>query len=394
VKVTLLDSNGESLASTECSLDVPAGDQLVVASPASAGDATSYNVYVGTTSGQDGLQNSTPISLGTDFTLPSGGLAAGQGVPVSGVGDGNLTQTTLYPGGSQAPRITQSFFDWRDRMVASKSGIILNTDGTEDLSAEDDGTNRPCLYYTPNRDYSAALGTWMEQDPAGYVNGSDVYQAMDSSPLTLTDPSGLDTHTWIQPEITLDNGHTQDTPIAEIVITLNYKFTDSYHIDTTLEFRWHPLTNSGLHEAQGYFLNRQDNGNFVPITVEGPANANGEPRDQAATIDLGVECSGSTFSRKVLVTHNQDPTKWWWRIDVTVKLGDDHEATDETVGLHMSGAIQHDNQDPVFGRDSKSPYPKPAPTTKPAPATMSAPEPLPSRETLPQGASRYPGEGG
>jgi RHS repeat-associated protein len=40
------------------------------------------------------------------------------------------------------------------------------------------------LYHTPNRDYSAALGRWMEQDPAGYINGSDVYQAMDSSPLS------------------------------------------------------------------------------------------------------------------------------------------------------------------------------------------------------------------
>jgi hypothetical protein len=159
VKVTLLDSNGESLASTESSIDVPSGDQLVVASPASAGDATSYNVYVGTTSGQDGLQNSTPISLGTGFTLPSGGLAAGQGVPVSGVGDGNLTQTTVYPGGSQAPRITQSYFDWRDRMVASKSGIILNTDGTEDLSAEDDGTNRPIEFSVYDN-----LGEVTEQD--------------------------------------------------------------------------------------------------------------------------------------------------------------------------------------------------------------------------------------
>jgi hypothetical protein len=186
----------------------------------------------------------------------------------------------------------------------------------------------------------------------------------------------------------LDNGHTQDTPIAEIVITLNYKFTDAYHIDSTLEFRWHPLTNVGPHEAQGFFLYRRDNGNFVPITVEGPAKANGEPRDQTATIDLGPECMGSRFSRTLLVTDKQNPSKWWWRIDVTVNLGDQHDATSETVGLHMSGAIQHDNQDPVFGRDSKSPYPKPAPTT------MSAPEEAPPLTTPPHGASRYPGEEG
>jgi hypothetical protein len=178
VKVTLLDSNGESLASTESSLDVPAGDQLVVASPASAGDATTYNVYAGTTSGQDGLQNSTPIlprhrlhppqrrprrrpgrpgercrrrqphpddsaekppqpAVRPAFSIAPAGVKSRRW----GVFQQN-PQTTVYPGGSQAPRITQSFFDWRDRMVASKSGIILNTDGTENLSAEAGGTNR------------------------------------------------------------------------------------------------------------------------------------------------------------------------------------------------------------------------------------------------------------
>ena len=39
-----------------------------------------------------------------------------------GVGDDNLTQETDYPGGSAAPRVTQYFFDWRDRQVAEKDG--------------------------------------------------------------------------------------------------------------------------------------------------------------------------------------------------------------------------------------------------------------------------------
>ena len=46
------------------------------------------------------------------------------------------------------------------------------------------------LYHTPNRDYSAALGRWMQAD-GGYWDGSNLYQAFDSSPTTLTDPSGL-----------------------------------------------------------------------------------------------------------------------------------------------------------------------------------------------------------
>ena len=47
------------------------------------------------------------------------------------------------------------------------------------------------LYYTPNRDYSAVLGRWMEQDPAGYVDGSSLYQGFRDDPLSEMDPGGL-----------------------------------------------------------------------------------------------------------------------------------------------------------------------------------------------------------
>src|SRR5207253_7653124 len=51
-----------------------------------------------------------------------------------GVGDSNLTQVTIFPGGSAANRVSQYFVDWRDRLVASKDGV----QGTEDTS-----THRP-----------------------------------------------------------------------------------------------------------------------------------------------------------------------------------------------------------------------------------------------------------
>jgi RHS repeat-associated protein len=54
-----------------------------------------------------------------------------------GVGDGNLTQDTLYPGGSAAARVTQSFYDWRDRLVATKDGV---------QATEDTTTHRPITY--------------------------------------------------------------------------------------------------------------------------------------------------------------------------------------------------------------------------------------------------------
>src|SRR5262249_7809953 len=54
-----------------------------------------------------------------------------------GVGDSLLTQVTAMPGGSAANRVTQSYYDWRDRLVATKSGV----QGSEDTS-----THRPIFY--------------------------------------------------------------------------------------------------------------------------------------------------------------------------------------------------------------------------------------------------------
>jgi RHS repeat-associated protein len=61
------------------------------------------------------------------------------GQQTTGVGDGDLTQTTQYPGGGAAARVTQDWYDWRDRLVASKSGV---------QASENDGTHRPIAYTT------------------------------------------------------------------------------------------------------------------------------------------------------------------------------------------------------------------------------------------------------
>ena len=54
-----------------------------------------------------------------------------------GVGDSNLTQMTLFPGNGAEPRVTQFFVDWRDRTVASKSGV---------QAVEATDLNRPIFY--------------------------------------------------------------------------------------------------------------------------------------------------------------------------------------------------------------------------------------------------------
>ena len=52
------------------------------------------------------------------------------------------------------------------------------------------------LYNFRFRDYDPALAAWTEQDPAGYVNGPDVYQMELSNPVTGWDPFGLEDRVW------------------------------------------------------------------------------------------------------------------------------------------------------------------------------------------------------
>ncbi len=47
------------------------------------------------------------------------------------------------------------------------------------------------LYYERARDYSPALGRWMEQDPAQYISGANTYQFVGSDPADFTDPTGM-----------------------------------------------------------------------------------------------------------------------------------------------------------------------------------------------------------
>jgi hypothetical protein len=75
VVITYLNTIGETVGSAEASIAIAANNLPQVASPASPyGDAVSYNVYMGLTSGSEQLQNSSPVALGTPFTLSQYGI--------------------------------------------------------------------------------------------------------------------------------------------------------------------------------------------------------------------------------------------------------------------------------------------------------------------------------
>ncbi len=91
----------------------------------------------------DGLGRTVSMWLGTNDTGavngdPTGGGTSGNNMQKvsenvydnGGVGDGNLTQMTQYPGGSAASRVSQMYYDWRDRQVAGKTAV----EGSESAS--------------------------------------------------------------------------------------------------------------------------------------------------------------------------------------------------------------------------------------------------------------------
>jgi RHS repeat-associated protein/uncharacterized delta-60 repeat protein len=118
----------------------------------------------------DGLGGVISVYVGTDDSTtngwtyepgPSGNGSATSNMVLTssyvydggGIGDGDLTESVNYPAGPSgtgalAAHATLLYYDWRDRPVAEKDGVPINTDGSENLAAENDGTNRPITYLT------------------------------------------------------------------------------------------------------------------------------------------------------------------------------------------------------------------------------------------------------
>jgi len=96
VKVTYTNSIGETLPSNEQTQIVAANNLLTVTSPAPSTGATGYNVYVSTATGTETKQNTTPISIGTNWTEPTTGLVSGSNPPSSNTtGSAQLTTCTV-----------------------------------------------------------------------------------------------------------------------------------------------------------------------------------------------------------------------------------------------------------------------------------------------------------
>jgi RHS repeat-associated protein len=107
-----------------------------------------------TISTYDGLARLRATYVGTDDSTtngfkwkPSNAAPTSNMVQVAayeydngGVGNGNLTKSTRFPGGGASPRVVQNAYDWRNRLVATKSGA------TSTLATESPSVNRPLSF--------------------------------------------------------------------------------------------------------------------------------------------------------------------------------------------------------------------------------------------------------
>ncbi len=80
-RLTYIGADGESGPSVELSQSIAASYLSVVTSPVAQTGETAYNVYASSTQGIETLQNSSPITLGTDWTEPTTGLVLGPSLP-------------------------------------------------------------------------------------------------------------------------------------------------------------------------------------------------------------------------------------------------------------------------------------------------------------------------
>src|SRR5579884_1588715 len=97
--------------------------------------------------------------------------------------DGNLTQETDYPGLNAANRVTQYWYDWRDRLVAEKDGVE---------SSENDGVNRPILVTTyDNLDEAVETQQYLGDNVTPMI-ANGVLQALSSSLLRAQEIDSYD----------------------------------------------------------------------------------------------------------------------------------------------------------------------------------------------------------
>ena len=95
----------------------------------------------------------------------------------------------------QRPRITDQKCGSSDDLFITHYSLAIERCASQGMALDPVAG----LYYARNRNYSPSLGRWINQDPAGYINGANRYQFELGGPSGTTDPSGTKTTPLIPP---------------------------------------------------------------------------------------------------------------------------------------------------------------------------------------------------
>ena len=85
-------------------------------------------------------------------------------------------------------------------------------------------------YHFGARDYEPSLATWIEKDPADYINGASTYQFVISNPLIYTDATGLDTATQPSRPLPVDPvEHSNPVHLPDVKVDMNGDFWNKFY---------------------------------------------------------------------------------------------------------------------------------------------------------------------
>lgn len=136
VAVTLVNLAGETVPSADTTFAAGVNNRLVVATPASSGNATGWNLYVGTAANNKTKQNASPLALGTKWTEPLGGLIVGATPPAVNTApsayiiDGGRVLQSYLVGGSNFQTATLSADGANFRVVSASTETRLHNGAT------------------------------------------------------------------------------------------------------------------------------------------------------------------------------------------------------------------------------------------------------------------------
>ena len=135
-----------------------------------------------------------------------------------GVGDGTLTQVIQYVDSTSGDnRVTDNYYDWRDRLVCSKSGVA---------SSESDGTHRPITVFT--LDNLGRATTRQSYDGDGVTpstNSDNTFSGLpsgSSSKLRTQIVTGYDDQNRVYQTAVYSVDQSSGSPSSAALVTNNY----------------------------------------------------------------------------------------------------------------------------------------------------------------------------